>query len=318
MIKVGISGGASPQAGELLRILVNHPDVDLRTIVSASNYGRDVQSLHYGLIGDLDLKFADHAEFAKLDVLFVCPSREDLVATGTPREPSVEALIKDSSAYPELRIIDMTRSQAAREDTSDYEFGLSEVYRKPLVRGAKKAFLPYPEETGALISLYPLASRLLLSGDIKIVLTAPKGRIDASRLGQTAANVAWHLAQAQKSFSGRVTFELEEKDYVDALRLHISLPIALDRQHIAEAYDGIYDDHNFTFLADRPVTDNEVVGTNKCIITLRKPDASTLHIDTIIDGWMRGGAGEAVHIFNLLFGLHERTGLSLRASMLKY
>ncbi|MCM1290322.1 MAG: hypothetical protein NC201_02360 [Prevotella sp.] len=316
MIKVGISGGVTEEAGELLRILINHPDVDLRAIQSAPRLGAKVQSVHYGLIGECNLQFTDRLPLDNLDALFICAEKDASTPEGNKTvDPMVAKVLKDSSEFPELRIIDLSRSENLRTTSSGYVFGLSEIYRKPLVRGAKKSTLPYPEESITLIALYPLAKSLLLNGNIDVHITARPGLINTSRLEMTAENVATHLTEAQKSFNGKVRFHLTEEQSTQALRVNISLPMQTEHSHIVESYENVYDDHNFTFLTSSPVSEREVVGTNKCLISLRKTDASTLEIDCVADGDMRGGAAEAVHILNLLFGLHERTGLALKASL---
>lgn len=310
MIKTAITGGTSPEAGEILRILVNHPDVEIREILSDTRQGLPVQDVHYGLIGEIGIRFSDRLHPEDLDAIFICTTEDSEAKTG--HEASVDALLENPDSYPELRIIDLTRSPQSLNN--NFLFGLSEIYRKPLVRGARRAYLPYPEESASLIALFPLARRLLLTGDIEITLLAPPGRIDPSRLEMTAAGVTSHLRGVQMSYNGNVRFTLKEDDTAEALRIKISMPVALDYPHILEAYEEAYDDHNFTFITRRPASDYEVTGTNKCIISLQKQADDNLEIDAVIDGAMRGGACEAVHIFNLLFGLHERTGLALKAN----
>lgn len=311
MIKAGISGGASPEAGELIRILINHPDVEIREIMATGYAGTPAREIHYGLIGETELKLTDRHNPENLDVLFICNKSGEMGNPEARYEEAVAGILESLTDYPELRLVDLTRSPFSRQN--GFIFGLSEIYRKPLVRGAKYAYLPYPEESVSLIALYPLANRLLLSDDIEITIEAPEGLIDSERLNDSADNVAVHLREAQKSFEGKIRFILHESKEHEGLRIKIKLHTPLDYTHILEAYENIYDDHNFTFMTRTPVADVEVTGTHKCIISLRKSDNDTLEIDAVIDGKMRGGPGEAVHLMNLLFGLQERTGLMLRA-----
>lgn len=311
MIKTGITGGTSDEAGELLRILVNHPDVELCSIAAPAHRGEQVQNVHHGLIGETDLRFSDRIDPSKVDVIFICPLSEN----PSPEEEAFQNdILSGNYSNPELRIIDLTHSPLCREN-EDYVFGLSEIFRKPLVRGAKKATLPYPEESAALISLFPLALRLLINEDLSIHLTSLPGALNKNRLQITADNIADNLRKVQKSFNGDVKFTLNENPDCKGLRLQIELSTTLDYPHILESYQSIYDDHNFTFMTSAPVDSKEVAGTNRCIISLRKSNPDTLVIDTIIDNDMRGGSGEAVHLLNLLFGLHERTGLNLKANI---
>ncbi len=313
MIKIGITGGTSREAGELLRILVNHPDVEVRSVLSHEHCGERVQNVHLGLIGETDLRFTETLDSCNLDAIFICP----LPDNATDDETGIaNDILTGNHTNPELRVIDLSHHHTAfSSDTNDFVFGLSELNRKPLVRGAKKASLPYPEESGAIITLFPLALRLLIKDNIKIRLIAKPGAIESSRLISTADNVTDILRNIQKSFNGHVSFEIMENNEAVGLRLQTELDTSLDYTHILESYESVYDDHNFTFMTSSPVDGKEVSGTNRCIISLRKSDSGTLLIDTVIDNNMRGGASEAVHLLNLLFGLHERTGLNLKANI---
>lgn len=301
MIKVGILGGECETGGELLRLLVNHPDVVLKQCSGKRNVGKPVQDIHYGLIGETELHFSQKLDFDKLDAVFVCEDSEES-----------HALFESADNYPELRIIDLTRTPHPGKD--GYVFGLSEIYRKPMVRGAKRAVLPYPEESAALIMLYPLAANLVLDGDIDIDITMPEERIPAERLADSGVHIANHLRLAQMSFNGNIRFNpTVDTSSHSVIRIHVELPLSMSYEDILSFYDNIYDDHNFTFMVRGKVSEQEVAGTNKCIISISKPAPERAEIEAVIDGNMRGGAGEALHAFNLLFGLHERTALALKA-----
>ena len=99
------------------------------------------------------------------------------------------------------------------------------------------------------------------------------------------------------------------------IRVRSTLPIGLSLDEVDRIYEGIYDDHNFTFVLHRRVEDKEVEGTNKCLVQVSKPSDGELAIEAVADGRLRGGAGEALHLMNLLLGLHEKTGLELKASV---
>lgn len=300
MIKTGILGASSPVAGEVIRILTHHPDVEILAAYEPSLAGRKVTSLHHGLIGECDLTFCETLPMARLDCVIAC----------TPGD-AVDKIARHPELYPNLRFIDLT-GQYAGVPAAMLSMGLSEVNRKELVRGAKRAYIPSPVETVADIALYPLANSLLLNDDVKIRVSGNIGDESGASEG-----IAAFLARVQNSFSSAVNIELApggEKDSAGrGIRLVIEFPSSLSVADIAALFDGIYDDHNFSFLVDTPLPLKEVEGTNKCLINISKPDAQTARLDVIADSTLRGGAGDAVHVLNLLFGLHELTGLTLKA-----
>lgn len=301
MIKLGIVGGAAAAAGELLRILVNHPDVDIRFIYAPSLAGHPVTDIHHGLIGECDMTFTENPTFDRLDAVVLCePS------------PLAQRIALRPQEMPELRVIDMT-GVYARQPEAELIFGLSEVNRKPLVRGARRAYVGSAAMTAAAIALYPFAGSLLLNSDITIALS---GRYTTAWDGDAEA-LAEYLRGVQNSFCSRVTYvpsERQEDGAGRGMRLEIDFPCSLSVEEAGKLYDPIYDDHNFTFISPRPVSVREVEGTQKCLLHLSKPSPDMMHIEAVVDATMRGGAGDATHLLNLLFGLHERTGLALKAS----
>lgn len=294
MIKVGILGAATPLAGEIIRILVHHPEVELRTLHAPSLAGHPATSAHHGLWGEETLLFTEKADFPHLDVAIIC-------------EPSdvAKAAIEACGSNPEMRLIDLTGRYGP------FEFGLSEINRKPLVRGARRASVPAPLAAVALIALYPFAAALMLNNDIAVTA---EGSLGTSQPADDASTIEKRLAAVQNSFSSRVIIDDRSTGTDRGMRLRISFPSTLTVADACRLYDGIYDDHNFTFLTPRPVELKEVEGTQKCLVNVSKPDAGSILLDVVADPTMRGGAGEAVHLLNLLFGLHERTGLDLKVS----
>ena len=298
MIRTGIAGGAGEDAGELIRILVNHPDVELIFVQGPGMEGRDVSDVHHGLVGELSMKMTDHVTVDDIDLLFVADSGfydSELYSNGLPDE---------------LRVIDMTGSDRV---SSESVAGVSEIYRKQLVRGAHRAHLLHPLASGALVALYPLAMHLLLKevcGDFAL----PSSMISGQNVQRAMRTAEEALAAVQRSFDETIRIEgitgIPGRD----MRLRFTFPCSLSSDDVANLYEGIYDDHNFTFLTSTQRPGEEVVGTNRCLIHISKPDRQTLSIELIADARMRGGAGEAVHVMNLLFGLHEKTGLALKAS----
>ncbi len=303
MINVGIYGAATPLAGELLRILVNHPDVMIRCAVDAGFAGCEVTSAHHGLIGECTLDFSASLDVEKLDVLYVTVPYDDI-------KEDLRGMI---AGKPELCVIDLcaTFSEERERDTFAV-YGVPELNRKSLVRGARHAVIPSALESIATVALLPLAMRAMIPDILNIRVEAaadilavqPRGIHDMIR--QLASSGA-------KAFDILLSFAANEAlGRVMRISCDLALPVPID--NITDMYEEQYDDHNLTFITGEEVSPNEVEGTDKCIVSLDKSPEGNLQLRAIADARMRGGAGDAVHVMNLLMGLYEKTGLALKAS----
>lgn len=184
-----------------------------------------------------------------------------------------------------------------------------------MVRGASECRILSPLETTLLIALFPLARNLMLSSQIEVEVET--GEDVARDLDQVrAAELAQRLLHSiQQSFTDSVNIKVKKlPGNRRGLRLRTRLRLSIPVKDLAPLYDEVYDDHNFTFLLPRPRELHEVEGTNKCLICLQHVGESELDVEAIVDGRMRGWAGEAVLAMNLMFGLYEKTGLQLKAS----
>lgn len=302
MIKVAITGADSPQAGELLRILVNHPEVILTTLSAPGKEGMSITSVHHGLIGEEKMNFSGPLSMTPdCNVVFICGN------SMTAAEFSALQL-----ARPDLRTVIINNIPNLDYERLGVVYGLPEINRKMLVRGATSAIVPSPIASAVLTALYPLALNMLLNDSLEIEVSAPADVL--AQWGTKAPKeIRTILNQNQPSFVKEIGMKTEVSDNERKMRsvITLSCPIALEQ--IQELYE-MYDDHNFAFPIISSSDESEVIGTNKCVISYSKPDDSTLRLEVVADPRMRGGAGEAVHIMNLLFGLHEKTGLALKAS----
>lgn len=307
MIKVGIAGADTPEAGELLRLCLHHPDVDIVTAYAPSKAGQPVSAVHHGFIGEERILFTSNFDATALDLAFLIQplySETDWVKLMADRPQLKLVLFKDAMSEGMVSAFSPV-------------YGLSEINRKSLVRGARTAMLPGAIASPLLVALYPLARHLMLSGDLKVSVEGPKDLGTPESVRTAAVEIKSILPQIQTSFSGDVSIDVSPSTSDRNLRLSLDLPITTDLQEIFKIYDSVYDDHNFTHLVTHPVTPAEVEGTDKVIISIYKPSSDTLHLDIVADARMRGGAGEAIHIMNLLFNLHEKTGLDLKSSAWK-
>ena len=305
MIKIGITGAGSPNAGELIRILINHPEADIRSLYEPELLGRAPSSVHHGLLGESIVNFSDKLNPEELDIVFL-----------TNQTPFSQNLIENKNNWPELKLIDLTANDEKAMENRAFAIGVSEINRKNLVRTVTTAFIPSQVLVPALIALFPLAQFMLLNNPLEVSIALPKDLLSEIKpLDDLEKLLSRAITVAQPSFSSPIHLTLEENsDENRVMVMKISFNCTLSIDEIEKIYEGIYDDHNFTFVTHTPVSVKEVEGNQKCIISLNKDAPSSLEITAIVDGRMRGGAGDAVHIMNLLQGLYEKTGLQLKSS----
>lgn len=319
MIKAGIIGGAGYTAGELIRILLNHPDVELIWVNSSSNAGNPISSVHQGLIGETDLIFTSSTPFNEVDVIFFC----------TPHGES-KKFIESHDIPEDLKIVDLSQDFRLEGD-HDFIYGLPEINRKYIIRG-KRVANPGCFATAIQLALLPLAKNLLLNSDINI--TAITGSTGAGVKPSATSHFSWrndnisvykpfkhqHLAEIkqtlkslQNSFNSEINLIPMRGCFSRGIFVaaYLDCPIALDE--IKKLYEEYYEDHRFTFISDKMPDLKDVINTNKCILHLEK-EGNKLLIISVIDNLLKGASGQAVHNMNLLFGLHERVGLQLKAS----
>ena len=322
MIKAGIIGGAGYTAGELIRLLLIHPDVELKWVNSISNAGNLVTDVHQGLIGELDLRFTSETPFEEIDVLFFC----------TPHGETRKFM--ESHEVPEdLRIIDLSQDYRIQDGTHDFYYGLPELNRRRIVKeGAKHIANPGCFATCIQLALLPLAKNLLLNSDVHV--NAITGSTGAGVKPSATSHFSWrndnvsiykpfkhqHLAeirqsllQLQNSFKASVDFIPVRGCFSRGIFTTAYLDCPIELSEIRKLYEEYYADHNFTFVVDKMPDLKDVVNTNKCLIHLMKEDGKLL-IVSVIDNLLKGASGQAVHNMNLLFGLHECTGLKLKPS----
>lgn len=344
MIKIGITGAHTTAAGELIRILINHPDVVLMTVASEEVAGLRVDMLHRGLTGDTDMCVVPSLDPSGHDAVFLC---------GEPWEArrwmEMYDDVLDADEEHRVRVIDLTG--AFRDGAFGMVYGLPEHNRKALVRGATRASLPSPAAMAVALALIPLAKNMLIQGPVTAsaaiasaenvssgIPDSPDAKGDvavSTRLdpiapienrpdGDDAAReVTRLLRQIQPSFAWSVSLSISrDQKFPRGIIATVDTPASLPLAELCRRYDEAYDDHNFTYLLDRMPTPADVANTNKCLLHLAYPSndpdvlsaSPSLRVVSVIDNLLKGSAGNAVHCLNLLFGLSERTGLALKAS----
>lgn len=311
MIKAGITGGESKVAGEIVRLLLNHPDVDLKWIQSERNAGSRVSDVHQGLIGECDMVVVSQPRWNEIDVLFNC------CHTGTSRVFLDQAMAETEG----IKIIDLSGDYRIASEGNEFVYGLPELNRKAMVRGAMKVANPGAFATAVELALLPLAKNLLVNGDIHVAAVSGDPTLaDNIRLYNAfthshVAEIRQTLSSLQSSFNSRVEMVPMLGSFSRGLIAAVYLDCALSIEEVRRLYEEYYSDHNFTFVADKQVDMKDVANTNKCILHLEKHGGRLL-VTSVIDSMLKGSAGTAVHNMNLLFGLSERTGLALKPSAL--
>lgn len=298
MINIAITGGESFAAGELTRILINHPDSNIKWIASNKATGL-VANHHNGLWGECNIAFSSPSPH-DIDVIFNCDAS------------TAQWCLQAKQENDKLRIIDLTNTLSHIDDTM---YGLCEINRKFMVHDCYNVvILPSPHAMVALLALIPLAKNLLINGDININVDCPTLASNATTtsIGNEMTTV---LTALQSSFNSSINITTAASNSPRGITATITLPCNVDIDTLKELYNQYYDDHNFTFITNQDIDTSHVINTNKCLLYLTASQG-TLHIKAVADAMLKGGAGNAVHVMNLLFGLHERTGLALKAQVL--
>ncbi len=318
MINVGIIGGAGYTAGELLRLLVNHPAVNIKWIHSTSNAGEPVTAVHTGLDGECQLIFSDTYPLDDIDLLFLCSAHGH------------SARFWEENVRPEgLKVIDL--AQDFRDESNGYVYGLPEVNLSRIARASSIAN-PGCFATAIQLSLLPLAAAGLLSGDVNV--TALTGSTGAGVKPGATTHFSWRndnisvykpfthqhlkeigmtLSQLQPGNDARITFIPMRGDFPRGIFAVTTLRSSLSTEEALALYRDFYKDAPFTVVSDSPIHLKQVVNTNKAIINVQAHDGMLL-ITCAEDNLLKGASGQAVQNMNIMFGLDQREGLRLKPS----
>ncbi len=320
MIKVGIIGGAGYTAGELLRLLLQHPEVEIKFVHSTSNAGNYITDVHAGLLGETDLVFTSEMPFEEIDLLFFC------TAHGDTRK------FLESHALPdELKVIDLSMDYRIKSNEHDFIYGLPELNRR---NTCKSRYVANPGcfATCIELGLLPLAKEHLLKGDVSV--NAITGSTGAGVKPSATTHYSWRdnnisiykpfehqhlpeimqsIKQLQPDYGGSIDFIPYRGCFPRGIFATLVVKCDLDIETLYKLYESYYERDSFTHVVKRPLDLKEVVNTNKCLIHLEK-HGDKLLITSIIDNLLKGASGTAVHNMNLLFGLAETVGLQLKPS----
>ena len=321
-IKVGIIGGAGYTGGELIRLLIHHPDTTVSFIHSRSNAGKLVSSIHQDLLGDTDLKFSGELN-DDIDVLFLC------LGHGESKKFLSENKINDK-----VKVIDLANdfglSQNSKLEARSFVYGLPELNRDK-IKSANNIANPGCFATTIQLGLLPLAKAGLLKD---VYTTGITGSTGAGQSLSATSHFSWreNNIQAYKTLTHQHLGEIGEslKQLQPAGDIHVNfvpwrgyftrgifissqLPCDLSLIELNKLYEDFYSGHPFTHITKEPVFLKQAVNTNKCIIQLEQV-GSQLVVHSVADNLLKGASGQAVQNMNLMFGLEETAGLNLKAN----
>ena len=322
-IRVGIIGGAGYTGGEMLRILVNHPDVEIAFVNSKSNTGNYVYEVHNDLFGDTELKFTGELPH-DIDVLFLCVGHGD-----------AKRFLDENSIPDNIKIIDLSQDFRLKANATlgakGFVYGLPEL-NKETIKSAQNIANPGCFATCLQLGLLPLAANGKLNSEIHI--TATTGSTGAGQSPSPTTHFTWRndnlsiykafehqhlkeigqsLSQLQPEHGQTLNFIPYRGDYTRGIIASIYLDTDLTEGEAFKLYEDFYTAHPFTHVTKRNIDLKQVVNTNKCFIQIAK-HGNKLLITSIIDNLTKGASGQAVQNMNLMFGLEETAGLRLKAT----
>lgn len=319
-IKAGIVGGAGYTGGEMLRILVNHPIVDIVFVHSNSNAGNLISDVHTDLFGDTDLRFTGELS-SEIDVLFLCVGHGD-----------AKKFLDANTIDSHIKIIDLSQDFRLKANAgSKWVYGLPELNREAI---QKASYIANPGcfATCIQLGLLPLASKGLLNSEVHI--NATTGSTGAGQSLASTSHFSWRnnnlsvykafghqhlneigesLKRLEPGFNEVLNFIPQRGDFTRGILAAMYLESDLTAEEAQRIYEDFYASHPFTHVSKRNIDLKQVVNTNKGLVHVEK-HGSKLFIVSIIDNLLKGASGQAVQNMNLIFGLEEGTGLRLKAA----
>jgi N-acetyl-gamma-glutamyl-phosphate reductase len=310
MAKIGIVGAAGYTGGELLRILVNHPDVHLTSILSNSQAGKLISDVHTDLLGSTHLRFSK--DLTPVDVLFLCSghgeSKKFLAANDIPWH---------------TKIIDL--STDFRDESEGFVYGLAE-FQKEKIQSATKIANPGCFATSIELALLPLAKAGLITEDVHV--SAITGSTGAGQSLSPTSHFSWrnnnvsvykafthqHLAEIKQTLGTKkaIHFIPYRGNFTRGIMSNVYTSYSGTQEQAEKLYEDFYENSPFVFLSPEAVDVKQVVNTNKCFLHLQVNEGQIL-ISSVIDNLIKGASGQAVQNMNLMLGWEEDLGLKLKA-----
>lgn len=319
MIKVGVVGGAGYTAGELLRILANHQEVELKFVQSTSNAGRPIHSIHKDLIGDVEGDFSSELNM-NVDVVFICSGH------GKTQE-----FLSSNDIPASVKIIDLSNDFRLKAEGNDFVYGLPELNLEA-IKDAKHLANPGCFATAIQLGILPLAAKGVLAEDVHV--NAVTGSTGAGQQPSRTTHYSWrnsnvsiykafnhqHLGeinqsvmQLQGSFSHDIKFLPVRGNFPKGIFASLYTTVTATEEEVVSWFKDFYEGAAFVHVLGEAPDMKQVINTNKCLIHVEK-HGDTVLVTSVIDNLIKGASGQAVQNMNLMFGLDQKEGLRLKSS----
>ncbi|MFS8083942.1 MAG: N-acetyl-gamma-glutamyl-phosphate reductase [Ginsengibacter sp.] len=322
-IKVGIIGGAGYTGGELIRLLLNHPQTEIIFVNSKSYNGKLLSTVHQDLAGETDLHFSDKPQF-NVDLLFLCTAHGH-----------AEKFLKENKIPKKVKIISLAQdfrlNKHSEFGSRKFVYGLPEINRDKIQK-ADNIANPGCFATAIELGLLPLAEMNILSD---VYATGITGSTGAGQGLSETAHFSWreNNVQAYKSLTHQHLAEISETllsvtpkaknisihfvpwrgDFTRGIFITSQLKCSDTIHDIYDHFEKFYKGHPFIKISKEPIFLKQVVNTNNCFLHLEQV-GDILVIHSVIDNLLKGASGQAVQNMNILFGFEESTGLKLKAN----
>lgn len=319
-VRIGILGAAGYTGGELIRVLLNHPQAEIVFANSESNAGNKVYAVHEGLLGETEMEFTDEMPFDQVDVVYFCFGHG-----------KSEAFLKEHTIPAHVKIIDLAQDFRIAAPGHDYVYGLPETHRSQ-ISGCNHLANPGCFATCIQLAMLPALAHGLISGDIHV--NGITGSTGAGQKPGATTHYSWrnnnisvyktfthqHLLEINQTvqelcpgYDGRVLFIPQRGCFARGIYVTAYAKCDASLEDVQKAYADYYADAAFTHFTTKSPDMKQVVNTNKAVVYVEKYQDQLLMI-CCIDNLLKGAVGQAVQNMNLMFGLDEKAGLGLKAS----
>lgn len=319
MIEAGIIGGAGYTAGELIRILLRHPEVNINFIYSSSQAGKPVTNIHQDLLGETKLKFSNEIN-SNADVVFLC------LGHGNSKK-----FLADNQFSKNTKIIDLSTDYRIVQENHSFVYGLPELNFEE-IKSANYIANPGCFATAISLAILPLAAKNMLEDEVHI--NAVTGSTGAGTSLSETTHFSWrdnnyssykafehqHLGEIgqtvkflQPDFSSALNFIPNRGNFSRGIHCTAYTKFSGSVEDATELFQNYYKGAEFTFVVEEELHLKQVVNTNKCLLRLQKFNGKIL-ITSVLDNLLKGASGQAVQNMNLMFNLEQATGLRLKAS----
>lgn len=317
MIKAGIIGGAGYTAGELIRILLYHPEAEIKCVVSKSHAGENLFKAHPDLEGETDLRFETKLT-TDVDVVFLCSGHG-----------KSKAVVESGLISKGTKIIDLSSDYRLKDEKNSFVYGLPELNRDE-IKTAEKVANPGCFATCIQLSLLPLAQAGLIKNDVHV--TAITGSTGAGQNPSETTHFSWRsnnasvykpfthqhlgeitqsLQKLQPDFTQKINFIPMRGAFTRGILAACYLETGISEEEVQTIFESYYQQHPFVQITTRSPDVKRVINTNKIILHIQKKGDQVL-VTGVIDNLVKGASGQAVQNMNLMFGINETTGLILK------